>query len=191
MPSPLPLPLTPTAAALDVLRSTLTGFGPPPYIGVTWRAGIAPDDEPGARWSLYKHIGLAQLAGILREVRGTIVVLQRRLRAGELQAFARDLGREAHDLSALNDDLEGMLVLLALLDDYVGVSNTNMHLRAGLGKRARVLVPCPAHWRWMTSDGKSPWFPGFWLYRQRTDGSWDEAFAQLRADLVAAHGTIR
>ena len=36
-----------------------------------------------------------------------------------------------------------MLALLSLIDEYVGVSNTNMHLRAGVGKTAKVLVPAP------------------------------------------------
>ena len=88
-----------------------------------------------------------------------------------------------HDLSALNEDLEAMLALLALIDDYVGVSNTNMHLRAGVGKTARVLVPCPAEWRWMAQGDESPWFPGFKVYRQKTDGNWNEALGRLAADL--------
>jgi hypothetical protein len=58
-----------------------------------------------------------------------------------------------------------------------------MHLRAGLGRAARVLVPCPPEWRWMARGGASPWFPGFCLYRQRGDGDWDGALAALRRDL--------
>ena len=59
-----------------------------------------------------------------------------------------------------------MLALLALLDDYVGVSNTNMHLRAGVNRTAKVLVPAPPEWRWMAEGKESPWFPGFTVYRQ-------------------------
>jgi hypothetical protein len=78
-----------------------------------------------------------------------------------------------------------MLALLALIDDYIGVSNTNMHLRAGVGKTARVLVPCPAEWRWMAKGNRSPWFPGFSIYRQENNGDWSNALAQLAADLGA------
>ena len=94
-----------------------------------------------------------------------------------------------HDFSDLNDDLEGMLALLALIDDYVGVSNTNMHLRAAAGRTARVLVPQPAEWRWMAGRASSPWFPGFSIYRQSLDGSWTQALARLREDLAA--GAVR
>ena len=76
-----------------------------------------------------------------------------------------------------------MLALLALVGEYVGVSNTNMHLRAGVRKTARVLVPRPADWRWMTDGDRSPWFPDFAIYRQTADGDWDPAMTRLAADL--------
>jgi len=89
-----------------------------------------------------------------------------------------------HDFTGLNEDLEGMLALLALLDEYVGVSNTNMHLRAAVGKSACVLVPAPAEWRWRQSGRRSPWFPDFRLYRQSLQGRWDDALRELAADLA-------
>jgi hypothetical protein len=86
-------------------------------------------------------------------------------------------------LTAWNEDLEGMLALLALADEYIGVSNTNMHLRAGTGRTARVMAPRPAEWRWLPGGSESPWFPGFQVYRQGTDGKWDAAFDRLERDL--------
>jgi len=88
----------------------------------------------------------------------------------------------------LNEDLEAMLALLALIDDYVGVSNTNMHLCAGAGRTARVLLPRPAEWRWMISGNESPWFPGFRVYRQSPVGDWGLAFDRLAQDLRAQFG---
>lgn len=51
----------------------------------------------------------------------------------------------------VNDDLEQMLALPSMIDDYIGVSNTNMHLCAAVGRSARVPVPSPAEWRWMAA----------------------------------------
>ena len=76
-----------------------------------------------------------------------------------------------------------MLALLALIDDYVGVSNTNMHLRAGSAEPPRVLMPAPPEWRWMAQGKESPWFPGFSVYRQGYDGNWDSALRELENDL--------
>lgn len=99
------------------------------------------------------------------------------------------IGNPMHDFTALNEELEAMLALLALIDDYLGVSNTNMHLRAGAGHTARVLVPCPAEWRWMATGKKSPWFPGFKIYRQTSHGDWEPALAELASDLAASFGS--
>ena len=82
-----------------------------------------------------------------------MVILQRNPLPHEVEAFSQTLGRPVHDFSVLNENLEQMLALLAVIDDYVGVSNANMHLRAAVGRTARVLVPAPPEWRWM-AEGK-------------------------------------
>ena len=178
---PPPVPLAPRADRIEIMRRRLAEAGPPPYVGVTWRAGT-----PGKELVLYKSSPLVPLAGTLETVPATVLILQRLPAEGEIETFRERLGRPAHDFSALNDDLEAMLALLALIDDYIGVSNTNMHLRAGAGKTARVLVPSPPEWRWMAAGRESPWFPGFSVYRQRYDGSWGEAFARLEMELQAS-----
>ncbi len=81
-----------------------------------------------------------------------------------------------------------MLALLSLMDDFVTVSNTNVHLRAGTDKTSRVLVPNPPEYRWMAEGEESPWFPGCKLYRQKVGGEWDEALAALARDLKEALG---
>jgi hypothetical protein len=72
------------------------------------------------------------------------------------------------------------------LHEYVAVSNTNIHLLAGLGKSARVLVPHPPEWRWLRTEGRSPWFPGFPVYRQPVSRDWTEPLRRLREDLLGA-----
>jgi len=174
---PAPFKLTPLEERVTAIRQRLGEYGPPPYVGVTWRAGTTRKN------AVYKESPFAKIAHALKEVPGTLLALQRHPQPGEIDAFAQMLRRPVHDLSALNDDLESMLALLALLDDYVGVSNTNMHLRAAVGKTARVLVPAPPEWRWMAEGKESPWFPGFTVYRQGYEGGWDRAFAELAVDL--------
>jgi hypothetical protein len=134
---------------------------------------------------------LEPFALALRGVAGTLISVQRNPRADDTERLAALVGRPVHDLSETNEDLEEMLALLAVFDDYVGVSNTNMHLRAGTGKTAKVLMPWPAEWRWMISGRESPWFPGFRIYRQRADGDWKEALTTLAADLRVTLGSAR
>ena len=79
-----------------------------------------------------------------------------------------------------------MLALMELVDDYAGVSNTNMHLRAAAGRYARVLVPRPYEWRWMHSGDASPWFPGFKVYREQRESGWTAPLAELARNLGGA-----
>jgi hypothetical protein len=170
-------------------RERLAALGPAPYLGVTWRGGTKRDkDVEFARHGqepLYKDIAIEPLAATLRKWRGTVLVLQRLPLPAELELFCRSLGRQAHNLSALNDDLEDMAAVLSLIDEYVGVSNTNMHIRAGLGKTARVLVPFPPEFRWMHAGEAAPWFPGFTVYRQSPQREWAAALDKLQQDITS------
>jgi hypothetical protein len=116
-------------------------------------------------------------------IEATVFALQRGLHEGELARAAEALGRPVHDLTAYNEDPEDALALICLLDRYVGVSNTNMHLGVACGATADVMVPFPPEWRWGLS-GASPWFPGFRVHRQAPSGDWGEAFSSLAASLA-------
>ncbi len=178
------LAIPPLPARIDDMRQRLASVGAPPYLGLTWRAGVPPREQGADGWTLYKSAAIDGFAKAAGAFPGTLLALQRGPLPGEIAAFAQVAGRPVHDFSDLNDDLEGMLALLALIDDYAGVSNTNMHLRIAAGKTARVLVPGPAEWRWMVVGDTSPWFPGFSLYRQATNGDWVPAWNALALDLA-------
>ncbi len=185
---PLSLALDP--GRVEAMAARLRAFGPPPYIGVTWGAGLTAEEQKAhldrAIW--VKRAPLPELARVLRGLRGTIVVMQRKPAAHDVAEFRAALGRDVLDASDSSEDLRDALALLSQLDEYVGVSNTNMHLLAGLqGKRARVLVQSPPEWRWAMEGRESPWFPGFTLYRQAREGSWNGALEALRTDLEALY----
>ena len=182
-----PPPLSLPAARQGEWRARLAELGPPPYLGVTWRGGTQVHAEFGRRgeYPLYKEIALESLAAALRAWRGSVLVLQRLPMPGEVQAFSKALGRQAHDLSALNDELQDMAAVLSLIDEYVGVSNANMHIRAGVQRAARVLVPFPPEFRWMHAGDESPWFPGFRVYRQTPAKDWSAALARLTGNLTS------
>jgi len=180
IPPPLPLQINPHRQA--VMRGELAALGPPPYFGVTWRAGVK---AKGRRLGFYyKEIPISPLARTLARAPATLLMLQRNPIASEIDEFHSASHRPLHDFSRYNDHLEDMLALLDLLDENICASNTNVHLRAGLGKPSRVLVPFPADWRWMRSGTESPWFPGSPTYRQTADRRWDDAFGRLGATLT-------
>jgi hypothetical protein len=175
---PPPLALVSDAQRREALRARLASWGPPPYVGVTWRAGLPRT----GRVVLSKSIAPEVLGGALAGLGATLVSLQRKGETREAAALAAAAGTPLHDATSVNDDLEDALALLDLLDEYVCVSNTNTHLRAGVGRGARVLVPWPPEWRWL-ANARSPWFPGIPTYRQGRDGDWGAALEGLRTDL--------
>jgi len=146
-------------------------------IGITWRAGVAGTN------TLYKEIPLKAFAARLNELDARFVVLQRNPHDEEITQLRNILDHELIDLSDANEDLPLMLAILDQLDDYIGVSNTNMHLRAGLGKPARVLVSIPTDWRWQRQGYRSPWFPQFKVYRQSLEAAWQTALDEIIRDL--------
>jgi len=162
------------------LKARLEAAGPPPWVGITWRAGFSHGLHASR-----KQAPLAGLGRALRGARGTFVAVQRYPRAGEIEAIADATGRPVADFTAVNEELEDALALMGLLDRYVCVSNTNLHFRAGLGRTSSVLAPCPPEIRWMAEGGESPWFPGTPVYRQRPDGDWSDALAALAASVEA------
>jgi hypothetical protein len=156
------------------MRARLESVGPGPWTAVTWRAGV-----PGIT---LREVPPASLGNTLAGVPGTVLIVQRKPAPDDVAAFNGALGRAAADFSDVNDDLEAMLALMALVDRYVSVSNTNVHLRASAGKPSHVLVPHPPEWRWF-AEGTSPWFPDASVYRQGTDGNWSGALTELAKDI--------
>ena len=157
-----------------------------PAVGVTWRAG---NPELVHRGGISKALSPEALGWALRDDPRRMVVMQRNLQPSELDAFKKGLGHDRVDVFESDKlpagkELWAIVDRLATLQSYVGVSNTNVHLLAALGRVARVLVIHPAEWRWpVKTDHFSPWFPGFSLYRQTVLG-WEAALTRLHDDLA-------
>ncbi|MGE0745498.1 MAG: tetratricopeptide repeat protein [Rhodospirillales bacterium] len=178
-PVPPPFDIPALAERIAAQRALLAAAGPPPFVGVTWRAGAR-----GKASRLSKEAPMEAVAAVLAPLAATVVVVQRHPAMEEIEALCAVLGRPAADLSACHDDLEDALALSALLDEYVCVSNTLVHLRAAQGRASRVLVPNPPEFRWMADGAESPWFPGTRVYRQGRDGTWGAALAAVGRDLA-------
>lgn len=180
---PPPFPLIADAARKALVQEQLKAYGPPPYLGLTWRAGTARVGR-GVN-VLDKQISPQALGALLDGLPVTVVSLQRQVTDAEIAAVFNGWGRKPVNLTALAEAPEDALALLSVLDHHVGVSNTNVHLRASLQRTSHVLVPHPSEWRWGASGDRSPWFPQTRVYRQTADLEWHEALECLRQDLLA------
>jgi tetratricopeptide (TPR) repeat protein len=172
---PPALPLAIDRERGEAMVTRLAKLQPAPRVALAWRAGLPHE---GTFTTLYKELPIAAFGASLRGTQATWISVQRNPQPGELAALSAAIGAPVHDFSDVNANLDDALAAMTLVDDYIGVSSTNVHLRAGAGGTARVLVPFPPEWRWMMR-GESAWFPGTRVYRQRSDGDWSEALRQL------------
>jgi Tfp pilus assembly protein PilF len=175
---PESLPLNIALNEMRAIESALISHKKP-LIGVTWRGGV---QKLGY---LSKEISLPDLIPYLRRLEGTIVVLQRNPSGEEKELLRNAFGEDWIDASDYNDDLEQMAFLMGVLDSYIAVSNTNVHIAGCIGKQCRILLPFPAEWRWGYGAGAfSPWYRSFPLYRQPAYGAdWSEVFERLIGDI--------
>ena len=155
--------------------------GRPPYIGVSWWAGVKEEVV------LYRRVDFYLLAKLLQDVEGTIINLQRDSSDAEIEVLSESLSRPVHNFSSYNTDLEKMVVLLDSLDHHITVSNTNVHLRSAVNGTSFVLVPFYSQPQiWMGPNYKSLWYPNVRLYRQTRGLCWNAAVIQLTQDLFEA-----
>lgn len=176
------LAIAPLPERVSRMRERLGNSGVP-RIGIAWRAGTAASAALGRKRLLWKDISPTTVGETLAGLPFQFVSIQRRPAEGATRELEQALGAPVVDCSDVNEDLEDTLALLSILDGYVGVSSTNVHLLAALGRGGRILVPHPPEWRWQ-AQGKSPWFGDFETYRQDAGGDWSEALDGLRRDLT-------
>jgi tetratricopeptide (TPR) repeat protein len=174
---PLPLVLNPDEKSLLEVEKKIESFKDKPLVGLTWRAGamgeenyIAEDnDSPYS-----KNIEVEELAKSLYAIKNKVhfISLQRNPQKAEFKRLKDALGVDVHDFSEYNKDLSLMLALLSKLDDYISVSNANLHLHACLQKKAHMMISYPWDWRWVGVRDICVGYPFFNSYRQTSEGVW-------------------
>jgi len=191
----------PAAVPLQAPTTVRTGLqqqypllaSPRRKLGLAWRAGTQAQPQGFAtqRW-LQKTAPLNSLLDVLAPLDVEVVVLQRGLQPEEWAQVQARLGADrVLDASRCDQNLDELLALLSCLDGLVGVSNTNVHLCAGLGIGGDVLVPAPAEFRWQEEGSPSPWFPGFAVHRQSVGADWQAPMDTLAASLRARYGVAQ
>jgi hypothetical protein len=181
--TPASVRIRPLPERVEAARKRLLELGPPPYVGVNWRAGNPPAAGENL---LFKKMSPRQLGAALRGIDATFLALQRHPQPGEIEEFREALGAQVHDLTAVQADLEELMGYLAVIDEIVGVSSTSVHLRAAMGLDAKVLFVTPTEWRWMLEGPESPWFPGCRVYRVHRPSLVESSLARLGDELAAS-----
>ena len=166
-------------ARVEAWRKRLAAHGAGPTIGVSWRGGTA-----ASRRGL-RSLELEQLAPVLQGVPATWVSLQYGDCRAEIAAVERRHGVTVRHWQEAIDDYDETAALVAALDSVVTVCTAIVHLSGALGRRALVMVPYAAEWRYGAAGEAMPWYPSVRLLRQQGPGAWVDVLARVKNELVA------
>jgi Flp pilus assembly protein TadD len=171
--------LRPDSARVREWRARLAAEGADAKIGISWRGGTATSRR-GLR-----SLDLEQLAPLLKGVPATWVSLQYTDCRAEIAAAERRHGLSVRHWQEAIDDYDETAALVAALDAVVSVCTAVVHLAGGLGRRALVLVPYAAEWRYGTAGEVMPWYPSVRLLRQAAPGAWTNVLERVKDELLA------
>jgi len=71
------------------------------------------------------------------------------------------------------------------LDLIVTADTAVAHLAGALGRPVWIALRPVPDWRWLLERDDSPWYPTARLFRQHTEGDWQEVFARMSVELAA------
>ncbi len=96
------------------------------------------------------------------------------------QASQPPAGMELIDFSSDLTDFAETAALIQNLDLVICVDTAVAHLAGAMGKPVWILIPFEPDWRWMLNRSDSPWYPTMHLFRQTTQGNWNEVIDRVR-----------
>jgi tetratricopeptide (TPR) repeat protein len=154
---------------------------PKPWIGVAWKGGLQQTQTH------LRSVNLEDFSPILLKGGGTFFDLSYHDSASEVARWNLEHSTQVvcPKIDARNYD--DTIALISALDDVVTVTTTVAHVCGSLGKKAHVLVPEVAQWRYAYHCGDGMlWYPkdSVKLYRQKPgETDWSPAIKRVARDL--------
>ncbi|HEX5329066.1 tetratricopeptide repeat protein [Sulfuricurvum sp.] len=144
-------------------------------IGLVWSSSRTNKDFKN------KYIGLEHFK-MLFAIKGTTWYS---LQAGEdaQEIKVAKLENKITDLSERLVNFSATAAIIEKLDLIITTDTAIAHLCGAMDKKAWVLVPKPADWRWMQEGKSTPWYNSLELFRQHQKGSWNEVISEIKDKL--------
>ena len=154
---------------------------PKPWIGITWKGGLHQTQTH------LRSVELADLAPVLAH-KGTFFDLSYHDSLSEVSRWNIDNKTQIVRPPIGIKNYDDTIAFVAAMDKIATVTTTIAHVCGALGKKASVLVPEVAQWRYayQFGDGKQMlWYPkdSVSLYRQKHGESWEPAIKRLASGL--------
>jgi ADP-heptose:LPS heptosyltransferase len=105
------------------------------------------------------------------------------LQIGEAGKQTPPAGMNLIDFTSQLADFAETAALAENMDLIITVDTSMAHLAGAMGKRAWVILPFVADWRWPRHRHDNPWYPTLRLFRQPSIGDWGGAIQKVAEQL--------
>jgi hypothetical protein len=143
-------------------------------IGISWQGGRAGIASRAIPLSCFQ--GLSRLEGV------RLISLQKGFGTEQLDAFAcvETLGE---DFDCGPHAFLDSAAVMESLDLVITLDSALAHLAGALGRPVWIALKHVPDWRWFLERGDSVWYPSMRLFRQKSEGDWVSAFANMEAEI--------
>ena len=149
-------------------------------LGIAWAGRPTHKYDRDRSIAVEEFLALADLPGV------ALYSLQTGARAQDLASSGA--GILIRDCSGALGDFADTATALTEIDLVVAVDTALAHLAGAMGRKAFVLLPFVADWRWLRERQDSPWYPTLRLFRQEKPGDWRGVMRRVRAAVLELLG---
>jgi len=186
-----PLPDHQCHAALLGLPRMLGISGPwtagtAPYLSAApdaaWAADSGADMRIGIAWAGRRRHALDAYRNRSCQALDFLILAERpgvSLFSLQTGAACEDPDFKMTDLAPYMTDFAASAALVKTMDIIVTVDTALAHLAGALGKPCAVMLAYTSDWRWNEIEGRNPWYPSVFAFRQPAPGDWTGAFSDL------------
>jgi hypothetical protein len=173
------LHLVADAKRVAEIKMRLAELGPGRKVGISWHTRNIRE--------VNRNIPLDQWLPLLATEGCHFISLQHDALADEIEEFCRNEKCNIHvekDID-ITQDAEGLVALIASMDEVITIDNSNAHLAGALGVPTSLLLPKGHNFRWPPFDKGTLWYKSVEVLRQENAGDWNFVLEEVRAQLIA------
>lgn len=153
-----------------------------PFVQGRKTVGLVWHGRPTNAINDIRSVPLGVLTPLLESDEYSVVSLQ--VGAGSEQLARHPAKSRVFNAAPLIKDFDDTAALMSVLDRIVTIETASAHLAGALGRRALVMLPAVADWRWLEKRNDSPWYPTLELIRPLPGATanatrWDSVVAQV------------
>ncbi len=174
IPAALPY-LKPDAQKVEQWKQRLAADTSPLKVGINWQG------NPGYKWNGRRSASLAAFAPLARVPGVSFYSLQIGESAAEVLNSPRNM--MLLDFTEHIQDFSDTAALMSNLDLIISTDTSVVHLAGAMGRPVWTVLCSVPDWRWLLSGESSDWYPTMRLFRQKQQGDWQGAMAEVMQEL--------